>query len=237
MFACYKGQKDVVKLLLDHSERLELNARGIDDGETAFMYACSYGHKGIVQLLLNSPDKNIELSARNDGGWRLKEIYPLKFSPLNFCPQSTLPTGILHTGIFPEIWTGNLPEGIFPEILIGNLPEVFFPEILIGNLPEVFFPEILIGNLPEGTSPVCRRFPRILPDSQFIMQELNTTSKQVGSVDGIPTNSVTKPNQTENYETEPQTEKSLTVQALLLPYLENKGKIAISYVTQSNNNE
>ena len=103
----------------------------------------------------------------------------MKFSPLNFCPQSTLPTGILHTGIFPEIWTGILPEGIFPEILIGNLPEVFFPEILIGNLP-------------TGTFPVCRIFPRILPDSQFISQELNTTSKQwpggsVGSVDGTPT--------------------------------------------------
>ena len=84
-----------------------------------------------------------------------------------------------------------LPEGILsPEISpTGTLPYGIFPEILIGNLPEVFFPEILIGNLPTGTSPVCRRFPRILPDSQFIMQELNTSSKQwlggsVGRVDG-----------------------------------------------------
>ena len=36
MIACYKGHKDVVKLLLDHSDRIELNARGNDEG-TALM--------------------------------------------------------------------------------------------------------------------------------------------------------------------------------------------------------
>ena len=64
MYACEKGHTDVVKLLLDHSERIELNARTIE-GWTAAMIACEEGHKDVVQLLLDLSER-IELNARND---------------------------------------------------------------------------------------------------------------------------------------------------------------------------
>ena len=51
MEACYNGHKDVVKLFLEHSERIDLNARD-NFGETAFMIACQYGDKDVVKLLL-----------------------------------------------------------------------------------------------------------------------------------------------------------------------------------------
>ena len=51
MKACFRGHKDVVKLLLDSSERIELNARN-NDGKTAFMLACQYGGKDVVKLML-----------------------------------------------------------------------------------------------------------------------------------------------------------------------------------------
>ena len=48
MWACYYGHKDVVQLLLDHSEpSIDVNARG-DKGLTAFIWACRNGHKDVV---------------------------------------------------------------------------------------------------------------------------------------------------------------------------------------------
>ena len=41
MLACKNGHKDVVQLLLDHSERIDLNAKDDYGGITAFMLACS----------------------------------------------------------------------------------------------------------------------------------------------------------------------------------------------------
>ena len=52
MIACEREHKDVVQLLLDHSERIELNGRA-NDGWTAFMIACHYGNKDVVKLLLD----------------------------------------------------------------------------------------------------------------------------------------------------------------------------------------
>ena len=51
MRACYHGHKDVVQSLLNHSERIDLNASDIV-GHTAFMCACENGHKDVVELLL-----------------------------------------------------------------------------------------------------------------------------------------------------------------------------------------
>ena len=50
MSACYNGHKDVVQLLLDHSEIIELKARSIN-GKTALMIAQQRGHQDIVQLI------------------------------------------------------------------------------------------------------------------------------------------------------------------------------------------
>ena len=63
MWACFNGHKGVVKLLLKHSERIELNA-STNSGWTAFMEACHDGHKDVVQLLLDHSDSNIDLNAR-----------------------------------------------------------------------------------------------------------------------------------------------------------------------------
>ena len=51
MWACKNGHKDVVKLLLDYSERIDLNARNVF-GTTAFMQAWYNGHKDVVKLIL-----------------------------------------------------------------------------------------------------------------------------------------------------------------------------------------
>ena len=51
MTACYKGHKDVVKLLLGHSEKIELNARN-KFGDTALMIAQQRrGNQDIVQMV------------------------------------------------------------------------------------------------------------------------------------------------------------------------------------------
>ena len=51
MWAGINGHKDVVKLLLDNSERIDLNARN-NFGTTAFMQAWYNGHKDVVKLIL-----------------------------------------------------------------------------------------------------------------------------------------------------------------------------------------
>merc|ERR1711860_410409 len=66
MWACHEGHKDVVQLLLDHSDsNIELNAKD-GDGTTALMWACHEGHKDVVQLLLDHSDSNIELNAKDE---------------------------------------------------------------------------------------------------------------------------------------------------------------------------
>ena len=49
ILACFNGHIDVVQLLLDNSERIELDANHPE--QTAFLYACQNGHKDVVQLL------------------------------------------------------------------------------------------------------------------------------------------------------------------------------------------
>ena len=66
MLACYYGHKNVVKLLLDHSERIELNARD-DFGKTAFMWSCENGRKDVVKLFVqHSKTKGIDISTRKE---------------------------------------------------------------------------------------------------------------------------------------------------------------------------
>ena len=67
MWACYKGHKEVVQLLLDHfDQHIELDARN-DDGMSPLMWACHEGHKDVVKLLLDH-SKRIELNSRNKFG-------------------------------------------------------------------------------------------------------------------------------------------------------------------------
>ena len=53
MWACQFGHKYVVKLLLEHPDKIELNARN-DNGETALNFA--YEQKDIYQLFLDDPN-------------------------------------------------------------------------------------------------------------------------------------------------------------------------------------
>ena len=50
MFACGNGHKDIVIMLLAHSDRIDLNATD-NSGKTALMIACQYGHQNIINLL------------------------------------------------------------------------------------------------------------------------------------------------------------------------------------------
>ena len=80
MSACYNGPKDVVKLLLDHSERIDLNTRD-DNGRTALMLSCFYGHKNTAKLLLNYYDRRIAVNTRdNDGNTALRVTFFLGYS-------------------------------------------------------------------------------------------------------------------------------------------------------------
>ena len=76
MYACYWGHKDVVKLLLDHSdEKIDFDAQDVN-GWTAFMQACQGGHTIVVQLILEyAKAKGIEIPRQNYGS--SKEITDL----------------------------------------------------------------------------------------------------------------------------------------------------------------
>ena len=50
MLACQRARKIIVKLILDHSERIKLNARD-NNGNTALMIASQRGRQGIIQLV------------------------------------------------------------------------------------------------------------------------------------------------------------------------------------------
>ena len=66
MVACFNGHKDIVQLLLHHSEsKIDLNARSCL-GRTPFIWACKYGHKDIVQLFLEYSNPHIKLNARDN---------------------------------------------------------------------------------------------------------------------------------------------------------------------------
>ena len=51
MFACMQGRTDVVKLLLEYSNKIDLNAKD-KRGMTPFMIACFEQCKSVVKLLL-----------------------------------------------------------------------------------------------------------------------------------------------------------------------------------------
>ena len=67
IFACYRGNKKLVKLLLDYSDKIDLNASDYL-GFTVLMSACFNGDKDIVKLLLNQADKTIDVNARDISG-------------------------------------------------------------------------------------------------------------------------------------------------------------------------
>ena len=68
IIACQTGRKDVVQLLLSHSDpKIELNVRD-NDGWTAFMWACANRHKDVAKLLLDHSNPNIDLNVRSFTG-------------------------------------------------------------------------------------------------------------------------------------------------------------------------
>ena len=69
LVACRNGHKDVVQLLLDHSESksIDLNVKAAE-GTNGFMFACLNGHTDVVQLLLDYSERQaIELN----GNWEM----------------------------------------------------------------------------------------------------------------------------------------------------------------------
>ena len=65
--ACKNGYKNVVELLLNHSERIDLNARD-NFGWTALMLASIHEQEDVVQLLQDHSDTRIDSNAGNDNG-------------------------------------------------------------------------------------------------------------------------------------------------------------------------
>jgi ankyrin repeat protein len=65
MWACIKGHKEIVQMLLQ-DENIKINLQGGWDGWSALIVASRKGHKEIVQMLLQ--DKNIEINQRNRHG-------------------------------------------------------------------------------------------------------------------------------------------------------------------------
>ena len=61
--ACKSGKTEIVKLLLEHEEIEDMNAKD-KSGATAFIWACLNGHIDVVKLLIDYSDsKNIDLNA------------------------------------------------------------------------------------------------------------------------------------------------------------------------------
>ena len=67
--ACIAGHKDIVELLLNHSDKIDLNAKDNDEW-TPWMFACQFGHKDVVQLLLDHSDK---IDTSNRPNWLLSK--------------------------------------------------------------------------------------------------------------------------------------------------------------------
>ena len=113
MIACQKGENNIVKLLLDNSERIELNVAG-NYGSTAFMIACQDGHKDVVQLFLDYSHRNIDLNVRDNWAktpfinaclYRRKEVVKLLLE-------------------YPELVNINMPEKMIISEEIKNLIEI-----------------------------------------------------------------------------------------------------------------
>ena len=63
--ACNRGHIEIVKLLLKHSDNIDLNAKN-NHGQTAFIGGCRYGRGKVVQFLLADPC--IEVNTQDDKG-------------------------------------------------------------------------------------------------------------------------------------------------------------------------
>ena len=64
--ACNRGHIEIVKLLLKHSDNIDLNAKD-NHGQTAFIGGCRYGRGKVVKFLLTLPC--IEVNAQDNQGW------------------------------------------------------------------------------------------------------------------------------------------------------------------------
>ena len=80
MWACRKGHKNIVQLLIDHSnENIDFNARikrcsnnfpcyecdyHGNSHYTPLMLACKFGHQDVVQLLIEQPNGKIDFNAK-----------------------------------------------------------------------------------------------------------------------------------------------------------------------------
>ena len=62
MMVCDEGQKDIVQLILTHSDQnIDLNMSRFYDGMTALMLACKNGHTEIVKMFLEYKEQGGDL--------------------------------------------------------------------------------------------------------------------------------------------------------------------------------
>ena len=65
--ACWHGQTDIAKLMIQSSFKDYLNVQDDNCGRTAFMHACTHGGKETAQMIIeNSKEFGINLNARSD---------------------------------------------------------------------------------------------------------------------------------------------------------------------------
>ena len=80
--ACYNGHIEVVKILVENSQKLGIDLNIQDElGYTGLMWACAMKKNAVVDFLLaNSQNYNINLDIRNFENKSAKDEWPEKFS-------------------------------------------------------------------------------------------------------------------------------------------------------------
>jgi ankyrin repeat protein len=66
IYACYYGNLEIVKLLVNQCKNLNINLKN-NDGDTGLMLACDGNNYKVIKFLLNNCE-DIDVNLKNDNG-------------------------------------------------------------------------------------------------------------------------------------------------------------------------